>query len=83
MTKIKKVKVEPEKWYNLKEIVTLGLFSWCKDIKTIRKWIIEDKKKKDVLKAVIKGEGLNVRYLILGKNIITFVRMVEDGSYIK
>ena len=83
MTKIKNKKVQPEKWYNLKEIVELGLFSWCKDIKTVRNWILADKKKKDVLKAVITGKGRHARYLMLGRNINSFVASVEDGTYTK
>lgn len=73
--------IEPERWYNLLEIVELGLFPWCKDIKTVRNWIHTDKISKDKLKAMIIGSGRQARYRILGKNIIVFITNYEDGSY--
>lgn len=76
------VKIENEKWYKLTDIVELGLFPWCKDIKTVRNWVHRDKLTKNKLKAVIVGKGKQARYHFLGKNIISFIANVEDGSYI-
>lgn len=73
-------KIQKEKWYKLTEIVALGLFPWCKDLKTIRNWIHQDKLTDNKLKAVITGTGKQARYNILGKNIIEFIAHFERGG---
>lgn len=82
MSKTKTVKIEKENWYNLLDIVDLGLFPWCKDIKTIRNWIHRDKLGKDKLKTMIVGQGKKARYHIQGKNLIEFIKSVEEGNYL-
>lgn len=80
-TKTKERLLDPEKWYSLTQIVKLGLFSWCTDLRTVRGWIERDRKTKNVLKAVIVGRGRATKYHIKGANIINFIAHVEDGSY--
>ena len=82
MSKTDITKIEKEKWYNLLEIVKLGLFTWCKDVKTIRNWVLRDKLGKDKLKAMIVGNGRQARYKIKGKNIVEFIKSIEDGNYL-
>jgi hypothetical protein len=77
-----KTKVESEKWYKLIEIVELGLFPWCKNIKTVRNWVHRDKIGKNILKANIVGTGREARYHIQGKNIAEFVGAIEAGNYL-
>lgn len=75
-------KIANEKWYNLVQIVKLGLFPWCKDIKTIRNWIHRDLLGKNTLKAMVSGHGIQARYKVLGKNLAEFVKQVETGTYL-
>ena len=82
MSKTTKNKIEPERWYKLLEIVELGLFPWCKDVKTVGKWVRKDKKSKNVLRAMQTGKGRQTRYNILGRHIQEFVESVEQGHYI-
>jgi len=80
--KITKHKIENERWYKLLEIVELGLFPWCKDHKTVRNWVVRDKKTKNILRALVTGKGRQARYNILGKHIKEFVESVEQGHYV-
>lgn len=83
MTKsVTKNKIDPEKWYKLLEIVELGLFPWCKDVKTVRNWVHRDTLGKNKLKAMIVGSGRQARYHIQGKNITEFVDAIETGNYL-
>lgn len=77
----KRVKIDPEEWYSLFDVSEFGLFPWCTDIRTVRKWVNLDKKKKNVLKAVIQGEGRGTKYQIKGENIQKFITAVESGQY--
>lgn len=79
--KKKTIKIDPEKWYSLTEIVQAGIFPWCRTIKGVRKWVSMDRAGKNKLKATIIGEGNLKRYHIKGKHIIEFVASIEDGSY--
>lgn len=65
--------IESDRWYSLLEVVNLGLFPWCKTVSSARRIIGEDKKKDNVLKANIIGEGKSKRYHIQGKNISKFI----------
>ena len=76
-----KFKIDAKKWYTLVEIVEAGLFPWCKDIKTVRAWILKDRASRNKLKAVIVGKGRATKYHIKGANIISFIANVEDGTY--
>lgn len=77
-----KSKIENEKWYNLLEIVQLGLLPWCKDHKTVRNWVHRDTLGKNILKTMVVGSGKQARYHIQGKNIIKFIEAVEAGTYL-
>lgn len=74
-------KIDPEKWYSLSDLVEQNLFPWCNgDIRRYRNVVQADKKSKDHLKTMIIGEGKGKRYQVKGKNIISFLTQVEDGS---
>lgn len=79
---IRKHKVDPERWYSIKDVTDLGLFPWCKDFKTIRSWIQRDKKGKNILRVVVTGKGQQRRYKILGRHLLEFVTTVENGHYL-
>lgn len=74
-------KIDPARWYTLTDIVKEGLFPWCDNIATVRKWVLADKNTKNKLKVVIVGEGKARKYHMRGENIISFLVNVEDGSY--
>lgn len=77
-------KIEKEKWYKLTEIVNLGLIPWCKDIKTIRKWVRKDKSDKNILKINVVGRGKQVRYHILGANLSLYIaEMTASKPWLK
>lgn len=82
MGKVKRAKIDPERWYGLLDIVTEGLFPWARNVKTVRKWVMLDKKGKNILKAKIVGEEKQLRYHIKGKNIVAFVANMENGAHI-
>lgn len=73
MSKATTTKIEKEKWYKLTEIVALGLIPWCKDIKTIRKWVLKDKSQDNLLKINVVGRGKKTRYHILGDNLNQYI----------
>lgn len=74
-----KLKIEPEKWYTLTDLVKLGMFSWkTKDIRMYRDVVNADKKSRNFLKAIVVGKGVATRYTIKGENIIKFLAQVED-----
>ena len=76
----KNKKIEPDKWYTLKEIVDQKLFYWCKSFVTYQKYIIEDKNANNFLKATITNKGRQTRYHIKGKNITKYLENVESGN---
>ena len=80
MNKEKKTAIQKERWYKLTEIVAFGFFPWCKDIKTVRNYVHNDKLTDNKLKAVISGTGKQARYNILGKNIIEFTAHFEKSG---
>lgn len=80
MTK-KQKGIDPEKWYTISEMVEAQLFPWCKNFATYRRYILDDRKSRNYLKAVILGRGRQKVYRIKGENIIKFLVQVEDGSY--
>lgn len=85
MNKAKKTKpnkIDPNKWYDLKEIYESGYFSHLRtSLPGISNLVNKDKANRDLLKTAILGEGRNRRYRIKGRNIIEFLVNIEDGSY--
>ena len=79
--KDKAQRIDPERWYNLSEMVDEKVFSWCKNIATYRRHILSDRKNSNLLKAVVIGTGRQKQYRIKGENIIKFVVSVEDGTH--
>ncbi len=75
-------KIEPNKFYTPTEIAEQKLFPWIEHEKTIRQFIAQDAKDRDILKAVIKkGATENgTRYFVRGANIIKLLAKFEDGS---
>ena len=77
----KPTKINPAKFYTLSEMADQGLFPWCDNIATYRKWVLADRKGRNVLKATITGTGRAARYYVKGENIIKFIAHVENGSH--
>jgi hypothetical protein len=73
-------KIDPEKYYSLHEILKLNFFTWIGSMQTLSKWVDYDREHDNILKARISGTDTGTRYLIQGKDIITFIANFEDGS---
>lgn len=74
--------IEPNKFYTPKEIAELKLFPWIEHEKTIRQFIAQDAKGRDILKAIVKKGATDngTRYFIRGTHIIKLLAKFEDGS---
>ena len=64
---------DPEKIYTLADFETLGLLPWAKNQRTVKKILEVDKKRLNVFKVKIVGEGNQRRYYVKGKNIINYL----------
>jgi hypothetical protein len=72
--------LKPSQWYSLKDIVQYRLFPWYSSFEYVRKVVKKDYQNRNILKAVITGEGTNRKYQIKGENIIKFIKSVENGK---
>ena len=78
---ISKNKINIEKWYSLTELADGSVFPWLgSDIRRYRKFVALDKKGNNHLKGMITGIGKTRRYSFKGSNILTFIKLVEDGK---
>ena len=68
------MKIEENKIYNLKTIVTNNLIKGATTPVTVKKRIVEDlaKRSNSILKTKIHGTGVRTTYEILGKNLIAY-----------
>lgn len=76
--------IDPDVTYSLKEVADARLLSPffdTEDIRVYRKVLDSDRRKKNMLRAFIIGEGRQRRYKILGKNILAFLAEIETGTY--
>lgn len=78
MTKV--IKVNPQGWYSLQDIVTGRMFPWVSSFGSVRNIVAQDRKKKNLLRANINGTGRATKYHFKGEHIIKFVKAVEAGT---
>ena len=77
----KKVEIEPSRWYTLYEIAEGGFFRGLKAAQSVRRIILADKNKKNILQTIVQGDANGRRYGIKGENIISFLKVWETGEY--
>ena len=77
---MKKIKIDPEKWYSLNYIVKNSLFPWALTYSSLHKTINRDDKKYKILKTMAGGRGNGRRYFIKGDKIISFNQKMEAGE---
>jgi len=66
-------KIEPEKTYDISEMVEVGMFWWVKDFRSYISIIMNDYRNEKIMQTKITGEGRGIRYEIKGRNIINFI----------
>lgn len=71
-------KIDPQKYYNLREIHLDGIIPWAKGVKSLRKLVDSDMVNENRLRAIKKGSNTGTRYFIKGENIINYLVQVED-----
>lgn len=72
--------IDKDKFYNLSEIASKGLFPSTKDLRQVRRIVKEDRSKENVLMGIIVREGhKNPIYKIKGANIIKFNKIYAPG----
>lgn len=77
----KKNRIDPDAWYTLSDLVKDEVFTFCgTDIRRYRSAVKADKKGADILKTVIRGTGMGLRYTFKGVNVINFIQAVESGK---
>ena len=67
----------------MQDIVTGKWIGWAKTFWSLRKVVDRDLKGKNILRAIITGEGRAKKYRFKGSNIIKFIERVGDGKHIK
>lgn len=76
----KQVKIKPEEWYSMQDIVRCKMFPWATSFWSVRKVVKWDLEKNNILKAIITGAGTTTKYQFKGSNIIKFITAVEQGT---
>lgn len=79
-SKTKQKKIDPDAWYSLQDIVREKMFGWAKSFSTVRRVVELDMQGKNILKAMIQGEGRAKKYQFKGENIINFIKQAESGK---
>lgn len=74
-------KIDPRKYYNLREIQLQEIIPWAKGIKSLRQLVDADMITENRLKAIKKGSNTGTRYFIKGENIINYLVQVEDEGF--
>lgn len=77
---MKKVKINPNEWYSLQDIVRDRLIPWVVSFHRARKTVSADAEKSKLLKPLVTGTGRSTKYKFKGANIIKFVNQVEAGK---
>lgn len=73
---MRKERIDPEKMYNLRELLDVGVFS-VKRITShngLKSLIYEDRQSENLLQTEITGQGRGKDYKIKGSNIIQFLK---------
>lgn len=73
-------KIDPQAWYTMQDIVKGRMFPWARHVSTVRNITIQDRKKKNILKASITGKKTGTKYLFRGENILKFINEFEAGK---
>lgn len=75
-----KRQIDPEAWYTLSDLVRLDAFPFCgTDIRRYRAAVKADLRDRNVLKTIVRGKGMAVRYSFKGSNVIRFIAAVEEA----
>ena len=73
--------LKPDEWYTLSDLVNMNMFPFCgTDIRRYRSAVKADKMGADILRTVIRGHGMGMRYTFKGENVLKFIRGVESGK---
>lgn len=72
--------IKTKEWYSMQDLVTGKYFLGASTFWSVRKIVENDKKGKNMLKAVITGTGRGLKYQFKGENIINFIKAVEAGK---
>lgn len=75
---VKKKKIDPSVYYGLKEIARMGVMPRGKTYPSVLLAIMKEDKlpsNKRVLCAIKVGEGRGVRYAVLGRNLLRYIRL--------
>ncbi len=76
----KKLKIDPESWYSLSDIVEDKMFPWARSFWSVRNLVAVDRRNKNILKANIVGTGRATKYHFKGDNINKFIKEFELGK---
>lgn len=76
----KPVKINPDAWYTLQDIVSDKMLPWAGSYHAVRQLVVHEMKKTHLLRPIVTGKGTNVRYKLKGENIIKFIKAVETGA---
>lgn len=72
--------IEPDRHYTIADMAREKVLPFAISFVKIRSIVENDRKKKNLLKAIVMGDKTHTRYWIKGKNIINFLAHWEDGS---
>jgi len=76
-----KQQLKPDEWYTLTDLVNADAFPFCgNDIRRYRSAVKADKMGADILRTVIRGHGMGMRYTFKGENVLKFIKSVESGK---
>ena len=72
------MKINPNKYYSLRQIFKLEIFTWIKSFTTLRRLVRRDiEKDTNLFKAIIVGQGRGTRYKIKGQILIDVLEKIE------
>lgn len=72
--------IKPDAWYTMQDVVRENMFPWARSFWSVRNTVALDRKGKNLLKAIIQGDGRGTKYHFKGENIIQFVKESMAGK---
>lgn len=78
-----KKKIDPEKWYSLKDLSEGGMIPFLGARIARYRHFMLNRNGIELLKPVIMGSGKAKRYSFKGQNIIDFLKKAESGKFTK
>lgn len=75
-----RLKIKPENWYTMSDIVHLQIFPWAKSFASVRAIVLRDRRGWNILNCQMVGMGRGTKYHFQGRNIIEFLKAVESGK---